>query len=169
MWSILWIVCFSTYLCAQFNMVSEPQRTRKFSFFDLLLDHFLAKLLLPSMHQKHKVYHLIPQVKELLIKLDQLCWVWWKAEMCRMLTLWCPFCVFVGTTSNGFINSGFISSSSHTIHKRFTMEDEDDCLFEETRSLWGVYWTWWRVLWERGWLAKWMWCSLWNNVYGPFS
>ena len=45
------------------------------------------------------------------------------------------FCVFAGTTSNGFINSGFISSSSHPIHKLFRMEDEDDCISEETRSL----------------------------------
>ena len=69
MWSILWVVCLSTDLCAQFNMVSEPQWTRNFSSSDLLLDHFWAKLLLPALHQKHKVCHLIPQVKELLIKL----------------------------------------------------------------------------------------------------
>ena len=52
------------------------------------------------------------------------------------------FCVFAGTTSNGFINYGFISSSSHPIYKLFRMEDEDDCISEETRSLSGVYWTW---------------------------
>ena len=94
MWSILWVVCFSTYICAQFNMVSEPRCKRKLSSLDLLLDHFWAKLLLPALHQKQKVYHLIPQVKELLIDIDQLCYVWWKPKMCRLSTLRCPFCVF---------------------------------------------------------------------------
>ena len=95
MWSILWVVCLSTDLCAQFNMVSEPWWTRNFSSLDILLDHFWAKLLLPALHQKQKVYHLIPQVKELLINLlDQLCWVWWKPEMCKLSNLTVPFFLF---------------------------------------------------------------------------
>ena len=35
----LWVVCWSKYLCAQFNMVLEPRWTRHFSSLDLLLDH----------------------------------------------------------------------------------------------------------------------------------
>ena len=72
------------------------------------------------------------------------------------LTLRCPFfCdlqVLTSTTSNGLINP-----SSHPIHKLFRMEVEDDCISEEKRSLWGVYWNWKRVLWEWEWLAKWWW------------
>ena len=52
-------------------MVSKPRRTRHLSSSDLQLDHFfLAICSIPTLHQKQKVYHLIPQVKELLIKLD---------------------------------------------------------------------------------------------------
>ena len=55
--------------------------------------------------------------------------------MCRLSDLTVPlFCfdlqVLTGTTSNGLINP-----SSHHIHKLFGMEVEDDCIFEETRSL----------------------------------
>ena len=62
-------------------MVSKPRRTRHFSSLDLLLDHFWAKFLLPALHQKQKVYHLIPQVKELLIKIA------WSTMMGVMKTL----------------------------------------------------------------------------------
>ena len=51
--------------------------------------------------------------------------------------------VLTSTTSNGLINP-----SSHPIHKLFRMEVEDVYISEEMRSLWGVYWTWKRVLWE---------------------
>ena len=57
--------------------------------------------------------------------------------------------VLSGTTSNGLINP-----SSHPIHKLFGMEVEDDCISQETRSLWGFYWNWKRDLWEWEWLAK---------------
>ena len=36
-------MCWSTDLCAQFNMVLEPRRTRHFSSLDLLLDHFFEQ------------------------------------------------------------------------------------------------------------------------------
>ena len=82
-------------------------------------------------------------------------------------TLRCPFCfdlqVLSGTTSNGLINP-----SSHPIHKLFGMEVEDDCISQETRSLWGVYWNWKRDLWEWEWLAKWQWQRFWNNMSGPW-
>ena len=43
-WSILWVVCWSIDLCAQFNMVSKPQWKRHFSSSDILLDHFFEQL-----------------------------------------------------------------------------------------------------------------------------
>ena len=47
-----------------------------------------------------------------------------------------PFLFFAGTTPNGFI-----SSSSHPVLKLFRMEEEDDFISGEMRSLSGVYWT----------------------------
>ena len=45
------------------------------------------------------------------------------------------FVFFAGTTSNGFI-----SSSSHPIHKLFKIKEEDDFISNEMRSLSGVLW-----------------------------
>ena len=70
--SILWVVCWSTYLCAQFNMVSEPCQDKALILLQIhtwIIIKNWAKLLLPALHQKRRIYHLISQVKELLIKL----------------------------------------------------------------------------------------------------
>ena len=51
-------------------LVSETWWTRYLSSSDLQLDHFFwAKLLLLVLHQKRRIYHLISQVRKLLIKL----------------------------------------------------------------------------------------------------
>ena len=121
-WSIMWFVCWSIDLCAQFNMVSEPQLEKAL----LLLrsptgSSFWAKLLLPELHQKVKVYHLIPQVKELLINLS------WSIMLVVMKTwnvhvFWpydeflCWLQVFIGSSLHSLQQlHGFFSRSSHLL------------------------------------------------------
>ena len=68
---IYFVSCVFVYrsMCLIY-IVSEPWWTRNLSSSDLQLDHFfLAKLLLPILHQKLRIYQLISQVRKLLIKL----------------------------------------------------------------------------------------------------
>ena len=106
MWSILWVVCLSTDLCAQFNMVPEPQGA------PLLLrspagSFFLAICSIPTLHQKQRVYHLIPQVKELLIKLS------WLTMLCVMQI---PKVQTVELILSVWLYDLQVISSSHCIH-----------------------------------------------------
>ena len=67
--STLWVVYLSTDLCAQIYMLLEPRWTRLLSSSDIQPDHFFGKLLFLVLHQKRRIYHLISQVRKLLIKL----------------------------------------------------------------------------------------------------
>ena len=155
-------LCLSSYINVHINMVSKLTMGQisisQNKVFDRFLHENWAIAQKSSTTPEAKAYHLIPQVTELVDQdflIDNAgCDESLKCARCP--TLRCPFCfdlqVLTGTTSNGLINP-----SSHPIHKLFRMEVEDDCISEETRSLWGVYWNWKRVLWEWEWLAKWRW------------
>ena len=68
----LFVSCVFFYrsMCSIY-MVSKPQWKIHLSSLDLHLDHFfLEKLLLPVLHQKRRIHHLISQVRKLLIKLS---------------------------------------------------------------------------------------------------
>ena len=62
------------YCCDKINMVSELMAGQNYFFKNMVFDGSCmqnrAKDQIPVLRQKQKVYHLIPQVKELLIKLS---------------------------------------------------------------------------------------------------
>ena len=131
-----WVNCVIYFVSCVFGyrsmcsiyMVSEPWWTRHLSSLDLRLDHFLwAKLILPVLHQKRRIYHLISQVRKLLIKLawstmlgvkeipkvqtvDLTLYVWLCDRLSTLLTTF--------ATSSPFfsLHSLQASLSSHCIH-----------------------------------------------------
>ena len=70
----LWVYTLSQYCCDIINMVLKPWRDEALFFknmnFDISCMQNWAKAQIPTLHQKHKVYHLIPQVKEFFINLS---------------------------------------------------------------------------------------------------
>ena len=69
----LWVYTLSQYCCDIINMVSGPrwdeaQFFKNMIFYGSCMQNW-AKSQILALHQKQKFYHLIPQVKQLLIKL----------------------------------------------------------------------------------------------------
>ena len=95
-WSILWVVCWSIDLCAQFNMVLEPQQDKALLLLQIhtwINKKKWAKLLLPTLHQKRIIYHINPkQMSCWSSLLDELSSLWRKFQKCRLLTLLSLLC-----------------------------------------------------------------------------
>ena len=97
---------------------------------DLQLDHFFwAKLLLPVLHQKQRIYHLISQVRKLLIKLAWLTMLGVK-EILKVqivdLTLYVWLCDRLSTLLTTFTTSSRFFSL-HSLQQLSPSYDIQNC------------------------------------------
>ena len=141
-----WISCESVfclkYCCERINMVSQLmvggsllfKKTWFFSIFgkqieqNLKFHHCTRSRMLPLNTQSKGIFYQAFLINYVGCDENLKCVGSWPYSA--------PFVFFAGTTLNGFLGS-----SSHPIHKLFRMEEEDNFISNETRSLLGVYWT----------------------------